>query len=156
MWNFSTMNQLRKDNFTFNFGAALIGISQKIENLVFSSDDRFLYSFNLNASFSYTLPKWKTIVSGYYKYNGKTQQFIEGASSYILSEVAPSNWLDASIRQNFFKDHLEVTAGARNILDVTNVAQTGTGSAAGHSGPGEVMLAYGRSYYLKLAYNLNL
>lgn len=156
MWNFSTMNQLRKDNFTFNFGAALIGISQKVENLVFSSDDKFLYSFNLNASFSYTFPKWKTIVSGYYKYNGKTQQFIEGASSYILSEVAPSNWLDASVRQNFFKNHFEVTAGARNILNVINVTQTGTGSAAGHAGPGEVMLAYGRSYYLKLAYNLNL
>ncbi|MBF4507076.1 TonB-dependent receptor [Flavobacterium sp. JLP] len=156
MWNFSTMNQLKKDNLTFNFGAALIGISQEIKNQVFTSDDRFLYSFNLNASFSYTIPKWKTIVSGYYKYNGKTQQFIEGASSYILSEVSPSNWLDASIRQNFFKDHFEVTLGARNILDVTNVLQTGTGSAAGHAGTGEVMLAYGRSYFLKLAYNLNL
>ncbi|MNR54419.1 hypothetical protein D3C85_1745960 [compost metagenome] len=73
-----------------------------------------------------------------------------------MSEVAPSNWLDASIRQNFFKDHFEVTIGARNILNVTNVTQTGTGSAAGHAGPGEVMLAYGRSYFLKLAYNLNL
>jgi outer membrane receptor for ferrienterochelin and colicins len=156
MWNFSTMNQLKKDNLTFNFGAALIGISQEIKNQVFTSDDKFLYSFNLNASFSYTIPKWKTIVSGYYKYNGKTQQFIEGASSYILSEVSPSNWLDASIRQNFFKDHFEVTLGARNILDVTNVLQTGTGSAAGHAGTGEVMLAYGRSYFLKLAYNLNL
>jgi outer membrane receptor for ferrienterochelin and colicins len=156
MWNFSTMNQLRKENFLFNFGAALIGVSQEINNQVFTSDDKFLYSLNLNASASYTFPKWKTIVSGYYKYNGKTQQFVAGTSSYILSEVAPSNWLDATVRQNFFKDHFEVTLGARNILDVTNVTQTGTGSAAGHAGAGEVMLAYGRSYFLKLAYNLNL
>ncbi|WP_426483922.1 TonB-dependent receptor plug domain-containing protein [Flavobacterium sp. 2] len=156
MWNFSTMNQLKKDNFTFNFGAALIGISQKIDNQVFTSDDQFLYSFNLNTSFSYTVPKWKTIVSGYYKYNGKTRQYIQGSSSYILSEVDPSNWLDLTVRQNFFKDHFEVTVGARNVLDVTNVRQTGTASAAGHAGPGEVMLAYGRSYFLKLAYNLNL
>jgi outer membrane receptor for ferrienterochelin and colicins len=110
----------------------------------------------LNASVSYTIPKWKTVLSGYYKYNGKTQQFIEGSSSYILSKIDPSNWLDATIRQNFFKDHFEVTIGVRNIFDITNVTQTGTGSAAGHAGTGEVMLAYGRSYFLKLAYNLNL
>ncbi|MCD0471146.1 TonB-dependent siderophore receptor [Flavobacterium sp. JAS] len=156
MWNFSTMNQFRKDNLTFNFGAAFIGISQEIKNQVFVSDDKFLYSFNLNASVSYTIPKWKTVFSGYYKYNGKTQQFIEGSSSYILSKIDPSNWLDATIRQNFFKDHFEVTIGARNIFDITNVTQTGTGSAAGHAGTGEIMLAYGRSYFLKLAYNLNL
>jgi len=156
MWNFSTMNQFRKDNLTFNFGAAFIGISQEIKNQVFVSDDKFLYSFNLNASVSYIIPKWKTVFSGYYKYNGKTQQFIEGSSSYILSKIDPSNWLDATIRQNFFKDHFEVTIGARNIFDITNVTQTGTGSAAGHAGTGEIMLAYGRSYFLKLAYNLNL
>jgi outer membrane receptor for ferrienterochelin and colicins len=156
MWNFSTMNQFKKDNLTFNVGAALIGISQEVKNQVFVSDDKFLYSFNLNASVSYTVPKWKTVLSGYYKYNGKTQQFIEGSSSYILSKIDPSNWLDATIRQNFFKDHFEVTIGARNIFDITNVTQTGTSSAAGHAGTGEVMLAYGRSYFLKLAYNLNL
>ncbi|WP_394773343.1 TonB-dependent receptor plug domain-containing protein [Flavobacterium sp.] len=156
MWNFSTMNQFKKDNLTFNVGAALIGISQEVKNQVFVSDDKFLYSFNLNASVSYTIPKWKTVLSGYYKYNGKTQQFIEGSSSYILSKIDPSNWLDATIRQNFFKDHFEVTIGARNIFDITNVTQTGTNSAAGHAGTGEVMLAYGRSYFLKLAYNLNL
>lgn len=156
MWNFSTMNQFKKDNLTFNFGAAFVGISQEIKNQVFVSDDKFLYSFNLNASVSYTIPKWNTVLSGYYKYNGKTQQFIEGTSSYILSKVDPSNWLDATVRQNFFKNQFEVTIGARNIFDITNVTQTGTSSAAGHAGTGEVMLAYGRSYFLKLAYNLNL
>lgn len=156
VWNLSTMNQFKKDNFTFNIGAAVIGVSQKIENQVFTSDDKYLYSFNLNASFSYIIPKWNTTFSGYYKYNGKTQQFIEGSSAYILSKVDPSNWLDISIRKNFFKNQFEVTVGARNIFDITNVTQTGTNQAAGHAAPGEVMLAYGRSYFLKLAYNLNL
>ncbi|MFH6962215.1 TonB-dependent receptor plug domain-containing protein [Flavobacterium plurextorum] len=156
MWNFSTMNQFKKGNLSFNFGAAIVGISQEIKNQEFTSDDKFLYSFNLNASASYTIPKWKTIISGYYKYNGRTQQFVEGSSSYLLSTIDPSNWLDASIRQNFFKDQFEVTIGARNILDVTNVIQSGTNQNAVHASPGEVMLAYGRSYFLKLAYNLNL
>lgn len=156
VWNFSTVNQFQKDNLTFNFGAAIIGISQKIENKVFVSDDKFLYSFNLNASLSYFVPKWKTTFSGYYKYNGKTQRFIEGSTSFILSDVDPSNWLDLSIRKNFFKDQFEVTLGARNVFDITNVNQSNTNQTAGHAAPGEVMLAYGRSYFLKLAYNLNL
>lgn len=156
VWNFSTMNQFRINQFTFNVGAAFIGLSQKIDNQVFTSDDKFLYSFNLNASFSYLVPKWKTTFSGYYKYNGKTQRFIEGSTSFILSEIDPSNWLDVSVRKNFFKDQFEVTLGARNLFDITNVIQTNTNQTAGHAAPGEVMLAYGRSYFLKLAYNLNL
>lgn len=156
LWNFSTMNQLRKDNLTINLGASLIGISQEIGNQVFSSNDQFLYSFNLNASVSYMIPKWETTVSGYYKYNGRTQQFIQGTSEYIISEIDPSNWLDTSIRKNFFKDRFEVTVGARNILDITNVNQTRTSEGAGHATSADLMLAYGRSYFLKLAYNLNL
>jgi outer membrane receptor for ferrienterochelin and colicins len=156
MWNFSTMNQFKKDNLTFNFGAALIGISQEIKNQVFTSDDKFLYSFNLNASVSYKLPKWKTVLSAYYKYNGRTQQFIQGTAAYTLSTIDASNWLDATVRQNFFKDHFEVTIGARNILNITNINQTGTNNGAAHAASSEVMLAYGRSYFLKLAYNLNL
>ncbi|WP_166921759.1 TonB-dependent receptor plug domain-containing protein [Flavobacterium poyangense] len=156
MWNFSTMNQFRKGDLTFNFGAAIVGISQKIENQVFSSDDKYLYSFNINSSASYTIPKWGTVFSAYYKYNGKTQRFIETTSQYVISDVSPSNWLDATVRKTFFKNQFEVTAGVRNICNVTNVRQTNTNQTAGHGGASEVMLAYGRSYFLKLTYNLNL
>nr|WP_199002182.1 TonB-dependent receptor [Flavobacterium sp. ASV13] len=156
MWNFSAMNQLRIENLTVNIGAALIGISQRIDNLVMVSNDQFLYSFNLNASVSYNIPKWKTIVSGYYKYNGRTQQFVEGASQYVLSTIDPSNWLDASIRKNFFKDRFEVTVGARNIFNITNVNRSRMNEGGGHATSSDLMLAYGRSYFLKLAYNLNL
>lgn len=156
MWNFSTMNQFMIGKLNFNLGAALIGVSRKIENLVFASDNKYLYSFNINSSFSYQLPKWNTIFSAFYKYNGKTQQYIEGSSSYVLSEVDPSHWLDASVRQGFFKNQLEATIGARNICNVTNVRQTNTNQTAGHAGSSEMMLAYGRSYFIKLTYNLNL
>jgi len=155
MWNFSTGQQFKTNNLTINVGAALIGISQKLENQVFTSDDKFLYSYNLNSSISYSFPKWNSVFSAYYKYNGKTQQFIEASSEYVISEVEGSSWLDASFRKSFFTNKFDVTLGARNLLDVTNVRQTRTGEGAGHAGPSSQMLAYGRSYYLKLTYNLN-
>ncbi len=155
MWNFSTTNQFKKENWTFNFGAAIIGISQKIENQVFASNEKYLYSFNLNSSVSYTVPKWKSTFSTYYKYNGKSQQFVEGSSEYIISKVDSSSWLDASIRKTFFKDKLETTIGARNLLNITSINQSRTNEGAGHATSSQIMLAYGRSYFLKLTYNLN-
>ena len=155
MWNFSTTNQFKKENWNFNFGAALIGISQKIENQVFASNEKYLYSFNLNSSISYIAPKWKTTFSTYYKYNGKSQQFVEGATEYIVSTIDSSHWLDASIRKTFFKEKLETTIGARNLLDVTSINQTKTNEGAGHATSSQIILAYGRSYFLKLTYNLN-
>lgn len=155
MWNFSTTNQFKKENWTFNFGAALIGISQKIENQVFASNEKYLYSFNLNSSISYLVPRWKTTFSTYYKYNGKSQQFVEGSSEYIISTVDSSSWLDASLRKTFFKDKLETTIGARNLLNITSINQSKTNEGAGHATSSQIMLAYGRSYFLKLTYNLN-
>lgn len=155
MWNFSTTNQFKKENWTFNIGAAIIGISQKIENQVFTSNEKYLYSFNLNSSVSYVVPKWNTTFSTYYKFNGKSQQFVEGASEYVISTVDSSNWLDASIRKTFFKDKFETTIGARNLLNITSINQSRTSEGAGHATSSQIMLAYGRSYFLKLTYNLN-
>ena len=156
MCNVSAVNQFKKDNLMFSLGASLIGLSQKIENKIFSSDDKFLYSFNLNSSVSYAVPSWKTIFSAYYKYNGKSQRFIETSSAFVISDVDPSNWLDASARKNFFNNKLEATIGSRNIFDIKNINQTRTNEGAGHATSTEVMLAYGRSYFVKLTYNLNL
>jgi outer membrane receptor for ferrienterochelin and colicins len=155
MWNLSTTNQFQKGNWNLNLGASFIGVSQKIDNQVFVSDDRFLYAFNLNSTLSYTNPKWETTFSAYYKYNGRTQQFVEGDSEYLLSEIGGSNWLDISLRKAFFNNKLEATVGARNLFNVGNVQQSGTNPNAVHATSSDVMLAYGRSYFVKLMYNLN-
>ncbi|MBE0391069.1 TonB-dependent siderophore receptor [Flavobacterium sp. PL002] len=155
MWNVSTMNQFKKGGFNFNVGASFIGISQEIDNQVYSSDDRFLYSFNINSSLSYTIPKWKTTVATYYKYNGKTQQFIEGNSAYVVSEIDDSNWLDVSIQKSFFNEKIVTIIGSRNLFNVGNVNQSGANLAAGHATSSNVMLAYGRSYFIKFTYNFN-
>lgn len=155
MWNLSTVNQFQKGKFNFNLGASFVGVSRLIDNQIFDSDDRFLYSFNLNSSVSYTIPKWETTFSAYYKYNGKTQQFVEGTSEYVISEIDDSNWLDTSIRKTFFNKKLETTIGARNLFDITTVTQIGTNTNAAHATSSDIMLGYGRSFFIKLSYNLN-
>lgn len=155
VWNISTHNQLKSGNLKLSLGAALIGISQRLENQLFSSDEQFLYSFNLNCSASYFVPKWKTTFSAYYKYVGKTQQFEKGNAEYVITTLDDSNWLDSSVRKSFWKDKLEATMGARNLLDITNINRRRGGESGAHDTSSQRMMAYGRSYFIKLSYNLN-
>jgi outer membrane receptor for ferrienterochelin and colicins len=133
----------------------LTGVSQVIENGTYISDDTYMHSFNLNSSISYTYPKWKTTLSAYYKYTGKQQEWVEGASSYVLSEIESYSLLDASLRKGFFSDKLEATLGARNLFNIKDIRQSNLNQGAGHSSSSQLLLAYGTSYFLKLAYNLN-
>ncbi|WP_313808165.1 TonB-dependent receptor domain-containing protein, partial [Flavobacterium sp.] len=157
MWNFSTNHQFRYKNFTANVGAILVGISQKIDDGEAVSDDKFLYNLQGNVNLAYEFKKANTLVSLYYKYNGKQQQFVSssenGQAVYKLSEIEGYSFMDASVRKSFFNKQFDVTVGARNILNVTQINQGITSGA--HATSSAILLGYGRSYFLKLAYNLN-
>ncbi len=109
----------------------------------------------MNANISYTIPKWKTTFSTYYKFTGKTQQYISSTDGYVLSEIEPYSWLDASVRKTFWGNKIELTLGARNLFNIDNINQTNVNQSGGHSVSSQVLLAYGRSYFLKAVYNLN-
>jgi outer membrane receptor for ferrienterochelin and colicins len=52
------------------------------------------------------------------------------------------------------KESLEITLGARNLLNITDINQTRMNEGAGHAVSSQILLAYGTSYFLKLTYNL--
>jgi len=154
-WNIALSNQFNIQNLTAGLGISLTGISQLIENGTYKSDDTYMYTLNVNTNISYTYPKWKTTLSAYYKYTGKQQEWVEGQDSYVISDIDPYSLLDASLRKTFFNDRFEASIGARNILNVKNINQTRMNEGAGHSVSSQLLLAYGTSYFIKLAYNLN-
>ncbi|MFY8187989.1 MAG: TonB-dependent receptor plug domain-containing protein [Flavobacterium sp.] len=158
MWNVSTNQAFEIGKFNLNVGAILVGVSQVIDDGEAVSDDRFLYNFNINTSLNYDLTRWNTHFSLYYKYNGRQQQFQRtaenGEAIYRLSELEGFSFMDASIRKSFYKKQLEITVGARNLLDVTRINQGFSGEA--HSASSAIVLGYGRSYFLKLLYHFNI
>lgn len=164
-WGISTDHHLKWLNFNVNAGASLFGTSKSLYSNSFASDnkieDEFRYTFQANASANYSVPKWSTTFSVYYKYTGKTTEYVQDITNstaentvYRLGEREGFSLMDASVRKGFFNDRFEMTVGARNIFDVTSVRNTILGEVGhGEASPTQ-SLFYGRSYFLKLNYNL--
>lgn len=169
-WGISTDQKFRWNNFNLNIGASFFGVSQSLLSSSFEVDnfikDEFRYTFQANASANYSIPNWATTLSIYYKYTGKTTEFVADIENstpdetvFRLAQREGFSMLDASIRKGFYKNRFEVTIGARNILDVTSIRNTALASPeTGNGGHGNssanMPLFYGRSYFLKLNYLL--
>ena len=155
-WGLSLRNNLSYKNLKTNLGISFSGQSQ-ILNANENYNDDYLYSVQVNTNISYTVDKWDTTFSTFFKYNGPTYQFVydgDNSDEITKSKLEGFGWLNTSIRKTFFDD-IVVTLGARNVLDVTRVnLRNGPGSTHANGAQSQ-LLGYGRSYFLKLLYNLN-
>ncbi len=154
--NIATTNNFKWQNFNLNLGGSFSWLSQKIDNLEYATPDKLLFTYSLQANASYLFEKPNLTFSVYYKYISKAPQWIAGSNEYVLSTIEAYNWLDMSVRKSFLSNQLEATIGARNLFNVGNLNQTRVNEGAGHSVDSQVLMAYGTSYFIKLAYNLKL
>ncbi len=161
LWGVTSENSIQADDWTFNVGATLQGISRIVNDEVNANDD-FLYAYQVNAGATYHIKKWQTAFTVLIKYNGKQDNYIasgmddNGNSLFTKATTDAYSWLDASIQKSFLNNKIQATLGGRNLLDVTDVtirnASTGGIHASNNNG---LLLGYGRSFYLKLLYELN-
>ncbi len=163
MWNIAGSQQLTWKQLKARMGVALIGISQTLDLMAagVSSDDRYLYTFNANASVSYSLRDWKTQLSLFFKYNGRQQQYVStvdssGETVFVRSTIQGFGWMDASLRQPLLKNRLNITIGARNLLNVKTLRQSRDGDTTGgaHTTESSLSLGYGRSCFIRMMYNI--
>ncbi|HET8803623.1 MAG TPA: TonB-dependent receptor plug domain-containing protein [Aequorivita sp.] len=152
-------NEIFFGNFSAKLGASFQGISKVLKTR--NSNDDYLFNLQLNANIGYTVPKWNTTFSAFYKYVGEQQQFVEktndaGEQVFETGKTEGFSWLDATINKSFFNDAFVATLGARNVLDVTSLNTNITAGGAHSDTATPMPIGYGRSYFLKLAYNLNL
>ena len=153
-------NTFQYNQFKFQLGASLLGISKILDSSINSKDD-FLYAIQLNSSINYLIPKWNTSLSVFFKHTGKQHQFVErtnsaGNQEYQKGTTQSFNWLDTTIQKSFLDKKIDATFGIRNLLNISSVGTTAFSGGAHTAAPRNIQLAYGRSYFLKFAYNLNL
>ena len=155
----SFTTSLNYKNWIANAGVTFAGVSKVLDSGENYNDD-FLYGFQVNANLSYKFEKINTVFSAFVKYSGPQYLFVNkqndaNESILVRGKQDGFTWLDATVKKSFFINNLEVTVGARNIMDITNINTTAVEGGA-HSGPAtNILMGYGRSYFMKLLYKLN-
>lgn len=157
-WGLAFRNKLYYNQFSMGFGVSLNGESKILKSME-EYDDRFLYSVEVSGQLSYLIEKWNTSFSGFYKYNGRQQQFVStidsDGNSIISKDTRDAfSWLDFSIRKTFASNQFELTLGARNLLDIKEI-KTVSPSGVDITGNNSLLIGYGRSYFLKALFNFN-
>ncbi|WP_438711502.1 TonB-dependent receptor plug domain-containing protein [Aquimarina muelleri] len=152
-------NTMNYKNLKASAGIGFAGESKVLDSKVLHNDD-YLYRIQFNANAAYYAKSLGMIFSTYYKYNGPSQQFVQQQNEnnetvLIRGRQSDYSWLDASVRKDFLNKKIQLTLGARNLLDITEVNTTALEGGAHSGSPSTVLLGYGRSYFFKLVYNLN-
>jgi len=151
---------VKKSQFSLNAGISVMGISQElIAGNVTSPNDYNFYT-EANLALNYTLKPTKTLFALYYKYTGVRKQFVQETSSdisaepqFVLGEVGSFNMLNFTVSQPFFNNHFEISAGVKNIFDVSSLRNSIQQGDAHNAASNTQNLFYGRSYFARLNYN---
>lgn len=152
---------VRKGDLTLNVGVSVMGISQVLNTGNLTSPDDYNYYAEANLAANYTLPSSKTLFALYYKYTGTQRRYTHvgdqnnptDPGQYILGEIGDFNMLNFTVSQPFFKNRFEISAGVKNIFDVTSVRNTIQSGNSHNAAADQQNLFYGRSYFARLNYN---
>jgi outer membrane receptor for ferrienterochelin and colicins len=97
--------------------------------------------------------------NAFYKYTGVLESYFtemndQNNQEISIGKVSDFHWLDVTLVQPI-KESFEFVFGVRNVLNVTNINNSGAGGGA-HAAGAFLPISYGRSYFLRVNYNLNL
>jgi outer membrane receptor for ferrienterochelin and colicins len=109
------------------------------------------------ASASYHWLKYDLTFNVDYKFTGTTPQVeIDENQQLVEGYVSSYNMLDINVGRNFFKDMLGISAGVKNLLDVTTVPSTGGQTGTAHSGgSASVPIGWGRTFFIRATINFS-
>jgi outer membrane receptor for ferrienterochelin and colicins len=119
--------------------------------------DRFSWSTDFVSTAGYRFKKPDIQLALFYKYTDEYLEFLasidtEGNPNGIAQTfVSGYHMLDATISRDFFKEHLNVSAGLKNILNVTSVNSLGNLTIHG-SMDNTAIRGYGRTCFINLRY----
>lgn len=132
-------------------GASYIGRRNRLENV--DASTKFYFSPEVSAEVSYRIPKAEVTVSVFNKYNGEVQSvFIDGNGNLNNQYLQAYNTLDVSLNRSFWENRINLTFGAKNLLNVTNINATATGvHSSGNSAP----IAWGRTFFASLNFTFS-
>lgn len=160
---FKTLGASLNQNFVFGAISGGLGLSYIGRyNQVYEEDQyfaAFFFSPEVNTNLTYEFPAKTWSANLFYKYSGRVQSYFTAtneSNEQVISvgEIKGYHWMDATAIHSINKA-FDLTFGARNLLNIRQINNSGVSGGA-HAGGATVPVSYGRSYFLKLSYQLNL
>lgn len=146
-------HELAIDHLKVNFGGAFIGRQSTF--LDFTPTDNFLFAPEGRCNLFYEWYRQNITIGLFYKYTGKLPTFISTADDVLQkSIISDYHTADLSLSKSISNKKINITIGAKNLFDVTNIVGVATG-AAHSSGGNNIAVGVGRTYFLKVDLNLN-
>lgn len=144
-------NEFRWDNLRVNAGGSY---TKSFETISGADKVPNFHYFEVTGSAHYDVPSWKAGIALFYKFTGAQPSIggIEGTSLFS-GQLQSYHLIDASVDKSFYKDRIQLTAGVRNLANVSSVAGVaGTGAVGGgaHSSGDGLLLTTGRSFFASL------
>lgn len=140
-------------HFSFSFGAGRSGFISSLDDKSFSLSEA-VYGTDLTSSLQYTFIRYNLDINVFYKYNGKLPRyFVNDDGNIEISYLQQFHTLDLSVVKQFYQNRLSVSFGAKNLFDNYLIDSAGVGGAP-HSGGDGMPVSWGRTYFVKLKYNL--
>lgn len=123
-------------------------------NLFDDADFTFRYAKDVVTSLNYFVPSIDLSAQVNYKYTGERVNLIVNKEGEIMEgSIEDYSMLNLSMTKSFKNKKYKVTAGANNLLDVAILSNSSSTGGA-HSG-GNSVVAWGRSFFVSVSYNLN-
>jgi outer membrane receptor for ferrienterochelin and colicins len=153
----SIENKITYKNIDAALGFSYIGYYRQLyddKDYIKEETKDFLWTPEVNTTISCAVNALKTKLSLFYKYTGKKPQLVTGKNTanqpvLLTTQVAAFHLADFTTYTTLNK-YIGVTAGVKNIFDVTNVNNSAASSTSIHSSGNSVAISYGRSYFLGL------
>lgn len=128
-----------------------LGRSNNIEHETLNA---FNYSGEIAANLQYHFPKQGLRLSGFYKYQGRLQNFSLGANGQVSETfINPYHLSDITVSKAFFNDKVRATTGFKNLLNVQNVIASQS-SGTHSSGSSSISVGTGRTFFAQLSLNV--
>lgn len=120
-------------------------------------DEEYLFTVNAQAQLAYENTKRNLDAAFNYKYVGGGIQYVMIDGVVQKGYQSSFAFINATVSKYLLKRSLAAQLGVRNMLNVVNVSVSGVSSGV-HSSEAQAtqLLGNGRSYFLRLAYQLNI
>lgn len=151
---FNVNSSIGHKYFDFQVGFAYTG---RYNRLTENTQDvpRFGWSPEVSSSLGINIPKIKTTIAAFYKFNGMVPGYaVDADGNTYQTAIQSYSMLDASVTVRIWKDRFAITAGAKNLLNVKNINYNTAAGGAHSSGANSMSVGMGITGFASLKINL--